>query len=191
VRATIIEQLKEAADVLNNFLNDDASLSKIEAVAKLMADSINSGGKIITCGNGGSICDAMHFAEELTGKYRNERRPLPAVCVSDISHITCVANDYGFDQVFSRFVEGLGKPEDILLVISTSGNSKNIINAVKSAHRIGMQVIALTGKDGGELADIADVEIRVPHIGYSDRIQEIHIKIIHILILLIEQKVIK
>ena len=191
MRATIIEQLKEAADVLNNFLNDDASLSKIEAVAKLMADSINSGGKIITCGNGGSICDAMHFAEELTGKYRNERRPLPAVCVSDISHITCVANDYGFDQVFSRFVEGLGKPEDILLVISTSGNSKNIINAVKSAHRIGMQVIALTGKDGGELADIADVEIRVPHIGYSDRIQEIHIKIIHILILLIEQKVIK
>lgn len=191
MRATIIEQLEEAANVLNNFLNDDASISKIEAVAKLMADSISAGGKIVTCGNGGSQCDAMHFAEELTGKYREERKPLPAVSISDISHISCVGNDYGFDQVFSRFVEGLGKPEDVLLAISTSGNSKNIINAADSAKKIGMQVVALTGKSGGALADVADVEIRVPHLGYSDRIQEIHIKIIHILILLIEQKVIK
>lgn len=191
MRTIIIEQLQEAANVLDTFLNDEGSISKIEAVAELMADSINAGGKIVTCGNGGSQCDAMHFAEELTGKYREERKPLPAVSISDISHITCVGNDYGFDQVFSRFVEGLGKSQDVLLAISTSGNSKNIINAASSAKKIGMQVVALTGKSGGALADIADVEIRVPHQGYSDRIQEIHIKIIHIIILLIEQKLIK
>ena len=186
----IINQLTEAASVLDSFLNNKEQIEKVEKAAKLMADSIINGGKILSCGNGGSQCDAMHFAEELTGKFREERKALPAIAIADTSHMTCVGNDYGFEHVFSRYVEGLGKPADVLLSISTSGNSANIINAAKAAKAIGMTVIALTGKSGGQLAGIADVELRVPHMGYSDRIQEIHIKIIHILILLIEQNVV-
>jgi D-sedoheptulose 7-phosphate isomerase len=191
LKATIIEQLEEAANVLNAFLNDEESIKKIEETASLMADSILNGGKIMTCGNGGSQCDAMHFAEELTGRFRENRRPLPAISIADTSHITCVGNDFGFEHIFSRFVEGLGKTGDVLLAISTSGNSENIVNAALSAKKEGISVVALTGKGGGKLAHIADTEIRVPHSGFSDRIQEIHIKIIHILILLIEQKVVK
>lgn len=191
MKTTIIEQLQEAAKVLSDFLNDDELISKVEQTADLMAESILGGGKIMTCGNGGSQCDAMHFAEELTGRFRENRQPLPAISISDTAHITCVANDFGFDQIYSRFVEGLGKPGDVLLAISTSGNSDNIINAALSAKKCGMSVVGLTGKGGGKLADIADIEIRVPHKGYSDRIQEIHIKVIHILILLIEQKAVK
>lgn len=185
-----MDQLSEAASVLDSFLKDQGSIAKIEAAAELMANSINSGGKILSCGNGGSHCDAMHFAEELTGKFRDERKALPAIAIADISHITCVGNDYGFDQIFARYVEGLGRQDDVLLAISTSGNSTNILNAVMAAKENGMKVVALTGKQGGKLADLADIEIRVPHAGYSDRIQEIHIKVIHIIILLIEQKVI-
>ena len=191
MKEIIIEQLTEAARVLDNFLSDDENISKIEKAAKLMSDAIASGGKIMTCGNGGSSCDAMHFAEELTGKFREERGALPAISIADPSHITCVGNDYGFDHIFSRYVEGLGKQDDVLLGISTSGNSPNILNAAEAAKMQGMKVVALTGKSGGKLADLADVEIRVPHSGYSDRIQEIHIKIIHILILLIEQNTAK
>jgi D-sedoheptulose 7-phosphate isomerase len=132
----------------------------------------------------------MHFAEELSGRYRDDRKALPAIAISDASHISCVSNDYGFEFVFSRFVEGLGNQGDVLLGISTSGNSGNIINAVEAARAKGMKVIILSGKDGGKLAGKADVEIRVPHFGYADRIQEIHIKVIHILILLIEKIVI-
>ena len=153
-----------------------------------MTESINNGGKIISCGNGGSMCDAMHFAEELTGKFREERSPIPAVSISDPSHITCVGNDYGFDAIFSRYVESVGNTGDVLLAISTSGKSTNVIRAAEEANRKGIKVVALTGKDGGELSDLCDIEIRVPHFGYSDRIQEIHIKVIHILILLIEKK---
>jgi D-sedoheptulose 7-phosphate isomerase len=191
LKATIIEQLQEAANVLDAFLNDEVSIDKIEQTAELMADAILAGGKIMTCGNGGSQCDAMHFAEELTGRFRENRKPLPAISISDTSHITCVGNDFGFEHIFSRFVEGLGKSGDVLLAISTSGNSENIVNAALAAQKAGISVVALTGKGGGKLADVADIELRVPHNGYSDRIQEIHIKIIHILILLIEQKVVK
>ena len=152
-----------------------------------MTVSIENGGKIISCGNGGSMCDAMHFAEELTGKFRDERSPIPAVSISDPSHITCVGNDYGFDAIFSRYVESVGNTGDVLLAISTSGKSTNVIRAAEEANRKGIKVVALTGKDGGELSDLCDIEIRVPHFGYSDRIQEIHIKVIHILILLIEK----
>ena len=142
----------------------------------------------MSCGNGGSHCDAMHFAEELSGRYRNNRKALAAISISDASHITCVGNDYGFDFIFSRMVEALGQPGDVLLGISTSGNSKNVIEAVKAARQRGMQVVLLTGKDGGQLAGMADVEVRVPHFGYADRIQEIHIKATHIFIQLIESQ---
>lgn len=183
----ILEELKEAAKVLEQFLSNDQNLSQIEAAAQLMSDAINNGGKIFSCGNGGSHCDAMHFAEELTGRYRENRKALPAIAISDPSHISCVSNDFGFDFVFSRYIEGLGNEGDVLLGISTSGNSKNVLRAAEMARQKKMKVVALTGKNGGELADLVDVEIRVPHMGYADRVQEIHIKVIHILIQLIEK----
>lgn len=185
----ILDQLEEATKVLEAFKSDAAAIERIEKVADMMAECIKNGGKILSCGNGGSQCDAMHFAEELSGRFRENRPALPALALSDTSHITCVANDFGFDHIFSRYVDGLGKPGDVLLGISTSGNSQNIINAVMSAKDKKMHSIVLTGKSGGKLAELADMEIRVPHRGYSDRIQEIHIKVIHILVLLIEQKV--
>jgi D-sedoheptulose 7-phosphate isomerase len=189
VNNTIIEQLQEAANVLEVFMGHSPNIERIEQAATLMSSSVKNGGKVMSCGNGGSLCDAMHFTEELTGRFRLNRRPLPAIAISDPSHISCVGNDYGFESVFSTYVEGLGRSGDVLLAISTSGNSENIIKAAESAKNQGMAVVALTGKDGGKLASLADVEIRVPHQGYSDRIQEIHIKVIHILVLLIEQKV--
>ncbi|WP_026996234.1 D-sedoheptulose 7-phosphate isomerase [Flectobacillus major] len=186
----IAQELNEAQLVLQNFLSDEQNIQQIEAAATLMADAIKANHKIISCGNGGSHCDAMHFAEELSGRYRNERRSLPAIAISDVSHISCVSNDYGFEYIFSRFVEGLGNEGDVLLGISTSGNSANIIRAVEAAKAKGMKVVILSGKNGGKLAGTADVEIIVPHFGYADRIQEVHIKIIHIFILLIEKMVI-
>ena len=183
----IKQELLEAQKVLDNFLSDEKLLQAIQEAGEVMANAILQGGKIISCGNGGSHCDAMHFAEELTGRYRDNRPALPAVAVSDVSHISCVGNDYGFDEIFSRYVEGLGRPGDVLLGISTSGNSKNVINAVEAARQKDMKVVILTGKDGGKLRGASDVEICVPHFGYADRIQEIHIKVIHILILMIEK----
>ncbi len=185
MKEVIKKELIEAQSVLEKFITDD-NIKKIESAAKEFKKSIKEENKIFSCGNGGSMCDAMHFAEELTGKFRNERNALPAIAISDPSHITCVGNDYGFDYIFSRYIEGVGKEGDALLAISTSGNSKNIINAAKKAKEKGIKVISLTGKGGGELSKLSDIEIRVPHLGYSDRIQEIHIKIIHIIILLIE-----
>lgn len=180
--------LKEGHSLLEKFLNDPQQIENIANAASLMADSILKGNKILSCGNGGSHCDAMHFAEELSGRYRNNRKALAAISISDASHITCVGNDYGFDFIFSRMVEALGQPGDVLLGISTSGNSKNVIEAVKAARSRGMHVVLLTGKDGGLMAGMADAEVRVPHFGYADRIQEIHIKVIHIFIQLIESQ---
>jgi len=189
MRELIKAELLEAENTLNRFLNDPQNIASIEEAARLISQSILSGGKVLSCGNGGSHCDAMHFAEELTGRFRDDRRALPAIAISDVSHLSCVSNDYGFNQVFSRFIEGVGKEGDVLLALSTSGNSENIIRAVEAARLKGMKVILLTGKDGGKLAGQGDVEIRVQHFRYSDRIQEIHIKVIHILILLIEKSV--
>ncbi|TGD76935.1 D-sedoheptulose 7-phosphate isomerase [Hymenobacter wooponensis] len=182
-------ELTEARAVLDRFLQEPANLQAIAQAARLMADSLNENGKILTCGNGGSLCDAQHFAEELSGRYRQNRRALAAIALTEASHMSCVANDFGYDYVFSRFVEALGRPGDVLLAISTSGNSPNILNAAEAAKAAGMKVVSLTGKDGGKLAAISDVEIRVPHAGYADRIQEVHIKAIHIMIMLIEQLV--
>jgi D-sedoheptulose 7-phosphate isomerase len=184
----ILAELTEARAVLDNFLANPAHIAAIADAAKLMADAIGAGQKVLSCGNGGSHCDAMHFAEELSGRYRNNRPALAALAISDPSHLSCVSNDFGFEFVFSRFIEGLGQPGDVLMGISTSGNSANIIRAVEAARQKGMKVVLLTGKDGGKLAGLADVEIRVPHFGYADRIQEIHIKVIHLFILLIEKQ---
>jgi D-sedoheptulose 7-phosphate isomerase len=183
-------ELNQAAEVLRDFLKNEDNLKKIEEAAMTIANSVKQGGKVISCGNGGSHCDAMHFAEELTGRYRDNRKAIAAICVSDPSHLSCVSNDYGYEFVFSRYLEALGNQGDVLLGISTSGNSPNIIRAAQTAKERGMKVIILSGKDGGKLAPLADIELRVPHFGYADRIQEVHIKIIHILILLIEKEVI-
>jgi D-sedoheptulose 7-phosphate isomerase len=186
----IIDQVKlnfhQAQKVLERFISDPITWENLEKAGDLMVQTLRSGNKIISCGNGGSMCDAMHFAEELTGRFQSDRRPLPAFAISDPSHITCVANDFGFDHIFSRTVEALGKPGDILLAISTSGNSQNLVNAIGSARLIGMKVVGLTGKTGGLMAPMCDVEINVPHNGYSDRIQEIHILLIHSLVNYIE-----
>lgn len=190
-QSIISQELKEAQNVLDQFLNDPAQIEKIEKAAGLMADTIIHNGKILSCGNGGSHCDAMHFAEELTGRYRDNRRALPAIAISDVSHLSCVSNDFGYEYVFSRYIEALGQPGDVLLGLSTSGNSANIIKAAEAAKAKGMKVIIMSGKDGGKLAGVADVEIRVPHFGYADRIQEIHIKVIHIFMLLIEKMVLR
>jgi len=189
-REVITAEFKQAAHVLEKFMGNDHNLLLIEQASKVIADSINHGGKVISCGNGGSHCDAMHFAEELTGRYRENRRAIPALCISDPSHISCVSNDFGYEFIFSRYIEALGNSGDVLLGLSTSGNSMNIIRAAEAAKEKGMKVIILSGKDGGKLAPFADVELRVSHHGYADRIQEVHIKIIHILMLLIEKQVV-
>ena len=187
----ILSELKESAAILDEFIHSNAALSAIENSIVLMSNALLNGNKIISCGNGGSMSDAMHFAEELSGKFRNERKPLPAIAIADPAYITCTGNDYGFDHIFARFIEGFGKEGDILLAISTSGNSPNVIKAAQAAKQLKMFVVALTGKDGGALSSIADIEIRAPYSNYSDRAQEIHIKVIHILIKQIEEALLK
>lgn len=184
----IKQSFLDAQAVLNEFLANEENFKAIEKAGEFMADSIKNGGKVISCGNGGSMCDAMHFAEELTGRFRDNRPGMAAVAISDPSHITCVGNDYGFDYIFSRYVEGMGQKGDVFLGISTSGNSANVINAIAAAKEKGMTVVGLTGKTGGKMAEMCDVEIRVPWKAYSDRVQEIHIKVIHCLIQYIEAK---
>ena len=183
----IKKHFTEAQSVLNAFVSDEKNISAINAAGQLMVKALANGKKIISCGNGGSMCDAMHFAEELSGRYRNDRKALAAVSISDPSHISCVGNDYGYDFIFSRYIEALGNEGDVLVGISTSGNSKNIIHAVAAARAKGLSVVCLTGKDGGQLASLADVEIRAPKSDYADRAQEIHIKVIHSLIDFIER----
>jgi len=177
----VANQFLQALETLQQF-NTPENFEKIVDAGKIMVSSLQSNGKIISCGNGGSMCDAMHFAEELTGRYRNDRPSIAAIAISDPSHISCVANDYGFEYIFSRYIESIGKKGDVLLAISTSGNSKNVVNAIQAAREKEMLVIGLTGKTGGDMATLCDVEIRAPHSEYADRAQEIHIKVIHALI---------
>ena len=179
----------EAQQVLETFLKDEKNIEAICEAAGIMVASIKNGGKILSCGNGGSLCDAMHFAEELSGKFRNERPALPAIAISDASHISCTANDYGYQYVFSRYIEALGRPGDVLLAISTSGNSESVIQAVNAAKSMNMKIVGLTGKGGGQIGPLCDVEIRAPQTQYSDRAQEIHIKVIHALIDTIERDI--
>jgi len=177
----------EAQNILNNFISDEKNFEHIKQAGDIIVHTIKAGKKVISCGNGGSMSDAMHFAEELTGRFRDNRRAIAAISISDPTHISCTANDFGYDFIFSRYIEAVGQEGDSLLAISTSGNSKNVLEACKIAKEKGMKIIALTGKDGGKLADVCDVEIRAPKSEYADRAQEIHIKIIHSLIHYIEE----
>jgi D-sedoheptulose 7-phosphate isomerase len=183
----IQEHFDEAAQLLEAVKSDGVLMQRIEEGGQGMIEALAHKGKIISCGNGGSMSDAMHFAEELSGRYRENRPGLAAISCSDPSHLTCVGNDYGFEHVFSRFVEALGQPGDVLLAISTSGNSQNVILAAKAAKSAGMKVVGLTGRGGGDLAPLCDVVVSIPWEGYADRVQELHIKVIHAWIDQIEQ----
>ena len=183
----IKNSLQTAQVALGKLISDEATLSDIELAAQILLDTFDKGYRVFSCGNGGSMCDAMHFAEELTGRYRKDRRAYPAVAISDPSHLTCVANDYGFNDVFSRYIEGHGNAGDCLIAISTSGNSINIINAAKTANSSGIRVIGLTGNPDTQLEHLSEVCICTPAGQFADRIQELHIKVLHILIEMVER----
>ena len=183
----IADSLNQSLETLNNFIEKTENIDLIDKATKAMIDSVKNGGRILSCGNGGSMCDSMHFVEELTGRYRKDRDPIAAMSMGDPSHITCVANDYGYEYIFERHVRAWGRKGDTLLAISTSGNSKNVILATQEAKKIGMNVVGLLGKTGGELKDMVDVPIIVDS-PITDRIQEVHIKLIHIFIEGIERE---
>lgn len=173
---------------VDSFWNNPETIEVIERAAILLSDSLRKGNKIISCGNGGSLCDATHFAEELTGRYRKNRTSLPAISINDPAYITCVGNDFSFDEIYSRYVEGVGCEGDVLLAISTSGNSSNIVKAAESAHLKRMKVLALTSTGDNRLSALSDIVIAAPKVDFSDRVQEIHIQVIHILIQAIEKQ---
>ncbi len=183
----IENSLKEAQVALENLLQNKESMKDIAKAADLIIQAFQSKSCVFSCGNGGSMCDAMHFAEELTGRYRLDRPALAALAISDSSHISCVGNDLGYEQVFSRYIEAHGRPGDCLLAITTSGTSKNVIRAVKAAKALNMKVISLTGRRNPELEALSDVYVCTPGGKYADRVQELHIKVLHILIELIER----
>ena len=180
--------LNEALGALQALIGNEAVLRQIAAAGQLLADTFATGGRAYSCGNGGSMCDAMHFAEELTGRFRDNRPGYAALAISDASHLSCVGNDYGYEQVFARFIEAHGREGDVLLAISTSGTSPNVLAAVAAAHQRGMKVIGLTGRQGAPLAEAADIAIVTAAGKYADRVQELHIKVIHILIELVERQ---
>jgi D-sedoheptulose 7-phosphate isomerase len=188
MREVILSALSESAAALSSLMADSVTLRKIESAGRLLANAFRQGGRVYSCGNGGSMCDAIHFAEELSGKFRLERKPLPAVAISDPGHLTCAANDYGYETVFARFIEAQGRKGDILVAISTSGRSPNIVAAAKQARALGLQVVTLSGKPASPLAAHADIDICTPAGRYSDRVQELHIKVIHVLIELVERQ---
>ncbi len=186
VKADLISNLNSAKSLIEKLLADEGFLDGFVRFSEIVIKTVSSGGNIYICGNGGSHCDAMHFAEELTGRYRKSRPPLGALALGDSSHLTCVGNDFGFDHVFSRQLGGLGRSGDLLVAISTSGNSKNVLNAIHVAREKGMSAVGLLGRDGGVARDLVDVSVVVPEFA-TDRIQEIHIKLIHSVIEVLEK----
>ena len=180
--------LEDAEIGLKRLQKDTATLGLISEAARLLVNCFRNQGSVYSCGNGGSLCDAMHFAEELSGRFRHNRAPLAAIALGDSAHMSCVANDFGYEQVFVRFIQAFARPGDVLLAISTSGSSKNVLLAAEEARNRGMYVIALTGKPDSLIGDTADVCICTPAGSYSDRVQELHIKVIHILVELVERE---
>jgi D-sedoheptulose 7-phosphate isomerase len=178
----------EALATLQAFIAAPGALGGVRRFARAAADTLKRGGLLMSCGNGGSMCDAMHFAEEWTGRFRKDRAALSAVAFSDPSQLTCIANDFGYDEVFARQVEALGKPGDLLVAISTSGNSPNVMRAAEAAKQRGITSVGLLGRGGGKLAAMVDIPIVVPLAQTSDRIQEVHIKVLHIVIEAVERE---
>lgn len=184
----VLKALTEAREALDALMADEATLEAVSLAAHRMAQAIRVGNKILSCGNGGSLCDAMHFAEEMTGRYRQNRPGYAAIAIADASHMSCVGNDYGYLDVFSRYVEAVGQKGDVLLAITTSGTSANVIKAVEAAKAKGMIVVGLTGEKDSALAQKADIAIVTPAGRWADRVQELHIKCIHIMIELVERE---
>ncbi len=184
----VLSALSDAANALNALISNPKTVAAIAEAGRLIAQSQKAGGAVYACGNGGSLCDAMHFAEEMTGRYRQNRRPYRAAAISDVSHMACVGNDYGYEHVFSRWVEGFAREGDVLLAITTSGTSKNVVAAARAARAKGVKVIALTGRDATPITELADVAVVTPAGRWADRVQELHIKVIHILIELVERE---
>ena len=187
-KANVLAALNDARDALDALISNEKTIEAVVAAAGLMADAVEGDGKVMSCGNGGSLCDAMHFAEEMTGRYRSNRRPYAALAISDASHMACVGNDYGYEEVFSRYVEAHCRKGDVLLAITTSGMCRNIVKAAEVARRKGVKVVALTGRDETPITELADVSIVTPAGRWADRVQELHIKCIHLLIELIARR---
>ena len=177
---------QDAAKNFSTFAEDNEKIEVTNQIAELIADAFRNGNKVIICGNGGSSTDAMHFAEEFTGRFRKARKALPVISLTDPSHITCVANDMGFEEIFARGVEAYGKKGDVLIGISTSGNSENVVRALAKAKKLGIKTVSLLGKNGGKLKDFCDYEIIVPG-KTTDRIQELHITVLHVIIETVER----
>jgi D-sedoheptulose 7-phosphate isomerase len=184
----IESSLAEASTALDSLLENANALAAIENAAGLLIDVFERKGRVYACGNGGSMCDAMHFAEELTGRYRRDRAPLAATAISDIGHMTCVGNDFGYEHVFSRYIEAHGRSGDCLVALSTSGTSKNVIRAAEAARAQDMGVIVLSGRPSESLEALSTVYVCTPGGRFADRVQELHIKVLHILIELIERR---
>ncbi len=185
--ACVKTSLTEAKSALDALLANDEALTNVARAAQLIVDSQKAGGAVYSCGNGGSLCDAMHFAEEMTGRYRSDRAPYRAAAISDVSHMACVGNDYGYEFVFSRWIESMGRAGDVLIAITTSGTSKNILAAAKAAKAKGVKVIGLTGRANSPIVELSDIAVVTPAGAWADRVQELHIKVIHILIELVER----
>jgi D-sedoheptulose 7-phosphate isomerase len=191
VNSLIKANLLEAQSALEALLSNEAALESIQQAGEALVTSFKRGGRVFSCGNGGSMCDAMHFAEELSGRFREDRPALGATAISDPGHMSCVANDYGYEYVFSRYLEAHAREGDLLLGISTSGTSKNILKAIEAAKARGVVVVSLTGKPTSAIGELADIDICTPGGRYADRVQELHIKVIHTLIDFVEQGMFK
>jgi D-sedoheptulose 7-phosphate isomerase len=187
VKESILKSVNEGIAAIEQ-LRQPQMVAFIEQAALLIADCFQRGNKLIIAGNGGSLCDAAHFAEELTGVFREKRPALPAIALTDSGHLTCVGNDLGFDAVFARGVEAYGKEGDVFVGLTTSGKSPNIINAFEAARHKKLKTIAFLGKGGGLLKGVADLELLINGFSTSDRIQEAHMAAIHILIEMVEKK---
>ena len=183
----IESSLREAGAALEALLRNSSALAEIERAAGVLVETFERKGRVFACGNGGSMCDAMHFAEELTGRYRHDRGALAATAISDAGHLTCVGNDLGYEQVFSRYLEAHGRNGDCLVALSTSGTSTNIVRAAATASSLGMSIIVLSGRPSESLSALSTVYVCTPGGAFADRVQELHIKVLHILIELVER----
>lgn len=185
--ASFSASFAEAARVLEAFRNDTTTLRVLDEVADNLTQALRSGKKALICGNGGSMADSIHFAEEWTGRFRKERQPYPVLALADACHLSCVGNDYGFDQVFERGVRAFGQDGDLLFLLTTSGMSRNLVLAAEAARERNVTTVGFLGRGGGDLLPLCDFVVLAPG-ETSDRIQELHMLALHTLIEVVEEK---
>ena len=187
MKKILLNNFQTAQTLLTNLTQDETFLKNFETFCDFLIQTVEKKGIVFTCGNGGSHCDALHFAEELTGRFCKDRIPLGAIALGEASHVTCTANDFGYDYVFERQIHALGREGDLLIGLTTSGNSPNVLKAFERAKSQGLKTVGLLGKDGGKAKDMVDVALIVPSLD-SGRCQEVHIKLIHTVIECMERK---